>query len=100
MSARINRRMAIRAPFNYELSNSDPTVTDDDHLGFIVGDRWINESSDEEFVCLDNATGAAVWSSTTGSGGGGGSSDLDSIVVDIEDGVLVLDLVNGTVVHG
>lgn len=70
MSGRINRRMAIRAPFNYEEAQVDPTVNDDDTLGYRAGDRWLNLASDEEFVCFDGTTGAAVWVSTTGTGGG------------------------------
>ena len=54
-------------------ATSDPTTGDDDGDGYAVGSRWVNTTSDEEFVCLDASTGAAVWASTTS---GGGSSPL------------------------
>lgn len=44
-------------------STSDPTVDDDSGDGYEVGKVWINTSSDEAFVCLDNSSGAAVWAS-------------------------------------
>lgn len=49
----------------------DPTVNDDGTGGYIVGSRWVNTATDKEFVCLDNSTGAAVWTETTITGGGG-----------------------------
>lgn len=53
-------------------ATTDPGVGDDTVDGYVVGSRWINTTSDTEFVCLDNSTGAAVWTATTGGGGGGG----------------------------
>lgn len=50
---------------------TDPGVSDDNTGGYVVGSRWANVSTDEEFVCLDASTGAAVWKSTTTSAGGG-----------------------------
>lgn len=61
-------------PPTHVLASSDPTVTDDDTDGHVVGCRWINETSGEEFVAVDVSTGAAVWTSTTA--GGGGSLDV------------------------
>jgi hypothetical protein len=49
-----------------------PTVNDDITLGYTPGSRWIDETNDKEYVCLNNADGAAVWTETTGGGGGGG----------------------------
>lgn len=51
-----------------------PTTSDDDGSNYSVGSRWIDTTNDKEYVCLDAATGAAVWTETTGSGGGGGGS--------------------------
>lgn len=59
----------------------DPTVNDDDGLGYQPSVRWLNVTSQEEFVCTNASTGAAVWASTT-SGGGGGSP---AIYVDYYD---------------
>jgi hypothetical protein len=53
------------------VSASDPTATDDDGDGHIVGCHWVNTTSNEEFVAVDVSTGAAIWESTTAGGGGG-----------------------------
>jgi hypothetical protein len=60
------------------LSAIDPTANNDSTQGYQVAARWINLSSGEEFVLVDNTTGAAVWASTTAQGAGGsGLSDGD-----------------------
>ena len=51
------------------VSAVDPTVNDDTSAGYEVGSRWINLTTDTEFVCLDATAGAAVWVATTGAGG-------------------------------
>lgn len=53
----------------------NPTVNDDVTLNFGVGSRWINTTTDEEFVCADATDGAAVWTSTT-AGTSGGATNL------------------------
>lgn len=60
-----------------------PTVNDDSGDGYIVGSRWIDTTNDKEYVCLDNSSGAAVWTETTqtSGGGGGGSGGLQSVQV-------------------
>lgn len=45
------------------LANVDPTVNDDSTIGVQVGDHWRNSSTKELFLCEDNSTSAAVWSS-------------------------------------
>lgn len=57
------------APVHLEAS-ADPTVADDDTAGYRVGGRWINLATAEEFVLVDDTTGAAVWASTTSLGSG------------------------------
>jgi len=47
-----------------------PTTGDDSADGIAVGDRWIDETNDKEYVALDVTVGAAVWTETTGAGGG------------------------------
>jgi hypothetical protein len=56
----------------YKFETTDPTTLDDISAGFIVTSRWINTSTQDEWVCLDNSLGAAIWKSTTTGGGGGG----------------------------
>lgn len=60
-------------PFSrLHLDTVDPTVNED-APSYEVGDIWINETSGEPFICVDNTDGAAVWESLLG---GGGSYDL------------------------
>lgn len=40
---------------------SDPAVTDDAGDGYRPGDVWINTATLNEFCCISNAAGAAVW---------------------------------------
>jgi len=51
-------------------ATTDPAVTDDSGDGYAIGSRWINTSTDEEFVATDVTVGAAVWLSTTAAGAG------------------------------
>ena len=43
------------------LKTADPTVGDDVDLGYQKLDLWLNQSTGQSFVCLDNADGVAVW---------------------------------------
>lgn len=44
---------------------TNPAVTDDSDHGYMVGVRWVNSATGQEFVLVDNTVGAAVWISTT-----------------------------------
>lgn len=46
-------------------SSTAPTINDDTGDGFVVGSRWLDTSNDREYICLDNASGAAIWLLTT-----------------------------------
>ncbi len=50
----------------------DPTATDDTDAGYFEGALWVNTTTDEAFICLDDTATAAVWKSITSGGGGGG----------------------------
>lgn len=63
---------ASRVPFEFA---SSPDADDDVGSGFIIGHRWINTSTDAEYVCLDATSGVAVWKETTGAGSGGSGAD-------------------------
>lgn len=54
----------------------DPAITDDFDSGYSVFSRWLNTSTPEAFICLDDTVGAAVWASTTAGGGGSGITQL------------------------
>lgn len=42
-----------------------PTVNDDSGDGIKVGDRWLDETNNQEYVCVDATLGAAIWRQTT-----------------------------------
>ena len=56
-------------PLKNNQTTVDPTVNNDVDEGYVVGSRWVNTSTDNEFLCLDNTDGAAVWLLTTSTGG-------------------------------
>ena len=49
-------------------ASAAPTVDDDTTGGYTVGSRWIDTTGANEYVCLDNTDGAAVWTETTAAG--------------------------------
>lgn len=51
-------------------ATTDPLVTSDSASNYATGSRWINETTDKEFVCLDATASSAVWIETTGAGSG------------------------------
>ena len=55
----------------------DPVVGNDSSQGYSVGSCWINTVSQNDFVCLSAAVGAAVWKSMT-SGGSSTATALQS----------------------
>jgi hypothetical protein len=70
----------LTAKKNEEISSaSDPTVNDDSGDGYNVGQLWVNTTSDEAFVLVDNTLGAAVWTSITSGGGATVLSDLTDV---------------------
>jgi hypothetical protein len=56
------------------LSTVDPTSVDDSGLGYAKGQEWINTTSGEAFILVDDTATAAVWKSLTAQGSGGGAS--------------------------
>ena len=77
------------------LKTADPTVNDDANDGYLVGTRWINQTTDKAFVCLDTTVGAAVWTETTQSGVPDG--DKGDITVSGSGGTFTID--NGVVTY-
>lgn len=59
-----------RYPRKYAGKTTAPTVNDDSGDGYAVGDKWLDETNDKEYVVLDVTVGAAVWKETTSTGGG------------------------------
>jgi hypothetical protein len=46
-------------------ATEDPEATDDSSAGYVIGSRWINILSKDEYVCTDATPDAAVWKETT-----------------------------------
>lgn len=65
-----------RYPRKYTGKTTAPTVNDDTGDGYVVGDKWLDETNDKEYVALDVTLGAAVWKETTTTGGGATSNIL------------------------
>lgn len=42
-----------------------PSITDDFNSGFLVGDRWIDTVSGNEYTLIDGTAGNALWKPTT-----------------------------------
>jgi hypothetical protein len=47
------------------IADVDPTVDDDETLGYRQGDIWINQVTDTFFIAVDVTDGAAVWVTVT-----------------------------------
>lgn len=43
------------------IATTSPTVNDDITSGFLMGHTWLNSSTDQAYLCVDHADGAAVW---------------------------------------
>lgn len=52
-----------------KIDTVDPVVGNDNTQGYSIESRWINTTTDKEWVCTDAGTGAAVWVETTAGGG-------------------------------
>ena len=43
----------------------NPTIFDDITKGYVIGSRWINTITDQEYVCVSTNFGNAIWKHTT-----------------------------------
>ena len=50
-------------------ATTNPGVGNDNTQGYIVGSEWLNTTAQTAWVCLGNATGAAVWKELTNTAG-------------------------------
>ena len=51
-------------------ATTDPTTDNDTTSGSFIGQIWINTSTDEAFICLDDTDTSAVWYSMTSAASG------------------------------
>ena len=57
-------------PLTNPTATVNPTVNDDNTLGYSEQSHWVNTATDTVFVCVDATTGAAVWVDVSAGGGG------------------------------
>jgi len=43
------------------VNTTNPAASDDIGDGYVPGDIWVNTTSDTDYICVDNAAGAAIW---------------------------------------
>ena len=55
------------------VSEVDPTVIDDSEEGYTIGQVWVNVTTDQSYMLVDDQAYAAVWVNITAAGGSGGS---------------------------
>ena len=55
----------VAGVLNNFTGTADPVAGDDTADGYSVGSLWVNTTTDQAFVCVDNSAGAAVWVSMT-----------------------------------
>jgi hypothetical protein len=79
---------------NFNITNIDPTLTDDYSGGYInLKSFWFNTSSQRVFICVDDTVGGAVWIDITPNPV---NPDAASII-DITRADLSNEIINGTV---
>ena len=70
-----------------------PAASNDASQGYAIGSRWIDTTGNSEYVCVNDATGSAIWIETTSTGGGGTVQSASNIGT---AGVGVFKQLNGT----
>ena len=74
---------------------ANPTVTDDNVAGYVVGTVWVNTTAQSAYIATNVATGAAVWKQIDNTAGGSG--DLDTAYTNDADKTMNINNVAGLV---
>jgi len=76
---------------------SDPTITDDTTHGYVVGQTWVNTTTNAFFTLVDNTTGAAIWQGMANSAAVEGTAPLATSDDNngYQTGQIWIDTVNG-----
>jgi len=56
-------------PQSNTAASTNPAVGNDNTQGYVVGSEWLNTTAGTAWVCLGNATGAAIWKELTNTAG-------------------------------
>src|SRR2546430_2666876 len=86
-------------PFNMPLTSNlaattDPTASNDRTQGYEAGSQWLNITAGRAWICMSNATGAAVWAlDSTGST----TTQGTQAVRDTTTTLLAADLIGGLI---
>ncbi len=66
-------------------ATADPTINDDVNDGYRIGTIWINTTSDETFVLVDETVGAAVWDNIADAGSAITGVNSNTFTLDQDD---------------
>jgi hypothetical protein len=64
LSASVAEKLNRSAKNNFS-ATADPDADNDSTEGYSEGSRWLNTTTDESYVCVDPAEGAAIWLNTS-----------------------------------
>jgi hypothetical protein len=62
---------------NSTVATTAPTVTNDNANGYATGSTWLDTTTGIAYILVDDTTGAAVWTATTGGGAPSGAATGD-----------------------
>lgn len=78
-------------------STTTPAVSDDNTLGYEIGDIIVDQVANQSYQAFDVSTGAAVWEELTG--GGGGSGDVVGPASAVDDRIATFDGTTGKLIQ-
>jgi hypothetical protein len=93
----VGERPANLALTNNTTATTDPTAANDRSQGYEPGSSWINATAGRSWLCLSNATGAAVWVIDGSSGSAGVTSQGAPAVRSTATTLTAADLLGGLV---
>jgi hypothetical protein len=66
-----------QVPYSNFNATTPPTRNSDITQGYYAGSRWVDIAHEQEYVCLNNTRGLAIWTETTSICGGAGISGIN-----------------------
>ncbi len=74
----------------------NPTTTDDNSLGYVVGTVWVNTTAQSAYIATSVATGAAAWKQIDNTGGSAGGVSLAPSSADVDSSTNPSIFINDT----